>query len=136
MITKEEIIFINQLAQNYFPFEKGNVWFKNMNSEKQLEILREISNYALQAGVKESDVDAAIKKAELKKTFTPCVLIQKGNLKFQFSKILNLPQEENTKTFALFLSLFSIADERRRNEKCRNGCSHWWHANLSNHEHD
>ena len=31
----------------------------------------------------------------------------------------------------LVLALFAIADDRRRTTRCAQGCSHWWHGELS-----
>jgi hypothetical protein len=130
MIDRKESHFLNSLAQDIRSMGEGKEWFEKLPFEKQLEILREISLYAQQAGVRESDVQNAIDKSGLKATYTPCILASKGNLKIQLAKILNLPKVEYLKSFILLLSLFSVADERRRNNQCKNGCSHWWHQEL------
>ncbi|MCP4345581.1 MAG: hypothetical protein GY795_08645 [Desulfobacterales bacterium] len=127
MISNEDRLFINQLSQGIHSLEKGKIWFSSFDSDRQLDILREISNFALQAGALESDVKDAIQKSKLKPTYTPCVILLKGRLKIQISKILNLPTIEYNKIFLLTASLFSIADERRRKTKCKNKCYHWWH---------
>ena len=127
MISEENSIFINKLAQQIIDVEVGCEWFNNLDFNTQLDVLRSLSLYVLQAGAKESDVVTTIDKVKLKKTYTPCVLIQKGALKVQLNKILNLPHDEYSKIFLLLLTLFSLADERRRKTKCKNKCSHWWH---------
>jgi hypothetical protein len=130
MIENEDSKFLNCIAQGARPIEDGKDWFQDLSPEKQLEVLREISVYIQQAGAREADVPEAIEKAKIKKTFTPCVILQNGRLKMQLSKVLNLPTAEYTKAFLLLLSLLSIADKRRRNNQCKDGCSHWWHQPL------
>jgi hypothetical protein len=130
MIDSKESHFLNCLAQDIRPMEEGKAWFEKLPFEKQLEILREISVYAQQAGLRESDVQNAIAKSGLKATYTPCILASKEKLKIQLAKILDLPRVEYLRSFVLLLSLFSVADERRRNNQCKNGCSHWWHQEL------
>ncbi|GAB6098008.1 hypothetical protein JCM14469_42620 [Desulfatiferula olefinivorans] len=131
MIDKKESLFLNSLAQGIRPIREGTDWFETLSFEKQLEILREISVYAQQAGVRESDVQNAIYKSGLKSTYTPCILVSKGNLKVQLAKVLNLPKVEYIKVFILLLSLLSVADERRMNNQCKDGCSHWWHQDIN-----
>jgi hypothetical protein len=130
MIENEESKFLNSIAQGACPIEDGKDWFQDLSPEKQLEVLREISVYIQQAGARETDVPEAIEKAKMKKTFTPCVILLNGRLKMQLAKVLNLPAVEYPKAFPLLLSLLSIADKRRRNNQCKESCSHWWHQPL------
>ena len=65
--------------------------------------------------------------AGLRPTHTAAVLIVRGRLAGQLSKIVNLPDEERVKSFRLLVALLGVADKRRR-ERCRaTGCSHAWH---------
>lgn len=130
MIENEESRFLNCISQGARSIEDGKDWFQDLLPEKQLEVLREIAVYIQQAGARETDVPEAIEKARIKKTYTPCVILQNGRLKMQLAKVLNLPTVEYPKTFSLLISLLSIADERRRNNQCKDGCSHWWHQPL------
>ena len=134
MINSDQLVLLNQYAQGVRTISDGKDWFSILSSSEKLEILRELSNLILQAGANVNDVNEAIKKSGLKATFTPCVLLQKENLKVQLSKVLAFPPGEYAKAFALFLSLFSVADQRRRDTKCKSGCSHWWHKDLSDEE--
>lgn len=127
MTGSQESQFLNSLAQGICAIEEGKKWFKILSVEKQHEIIRELSIYAQQAMARNSDVQNAINKSGLKASYTPCVLARKGNLRAQLTKIVNLPRNEYEKIFILLLFLFSIADERRRRDQCKNNCSHWWH---------
>ena len=85
----------------------------------------------LQAGAREEDISLAITKSKLRATYTPCVLLSKGRLKEQMAKLLKLPPSEFIKAFFLLISLLAIADARRYCKYCQDGCSHWWHRDLS-----
>ena len=134
MINSDQLVLLNQYAQGVRTISDGKNWFSSFSSSEQFEILRELSNLILHASANINDVNTAIKKSGLKATLTPCVLLQKENLKVQLSKVLALPPGEYAKAFALFLSLFSVADKRRRDTRCKSGCSHWWHKDLSDAE--
>ena len=122
---------LNQLAQGLLKIEDGVAEFVNEDADRRRATLRKLIAFALQAGVKPADTRPGIERAGIKATDTPSVLISKGAIQVQLAKIANLPESESVKSFRLLVALFAIADERRRNEKCLNGCSHWWH-NLEN----
>ena len=124
-------IFINQIIQGIKSFNEGVNWFEMFDDKIKLDILRGLNYMMLQSGAQDSDVDLAIFESKLKPTYTPCVLLKKGRLNDQSWKILNLPASEYRKSFILFLIIFKIADERRRNLLCKGNCSHWWHKDLS-----
>ena len=110
MLSDEELIFINKIVQSIVPLEEGVDWFQSASEDKQLEILRGLYNFSIQAGDWDGDADEAIKKSKLKPTYTPCVLLRKGRLSAQLTKIVNLPTNERLKSFKLLLALFEIAD--------------------------
>lgn len=129
MIDNKMKIFLNQLAQGLISKNTGENWFTKLAPKLQLEVLRELIIYTLQAGATENDIDNAINMSKLKHTYTPCVLLKNGRLNIQLSKLVKLPAAEYLKSFSILISLFSIADSRRFNNQCKNGCSHWWHQN-------
>ncbi|XXX73574.1 DUF5958 family protein [Sorangium sp. So ce134] len=120
--------FLNRLAQGLITEEEGRLWFGGLVEGEQRDVLGKLWFFAAQAGAREGDVDNAIARAQLKPSFTPCVLLKTGRLKIQAAKVLGLPLAEYEKSFRLLSALFQIADERRRREECKDGCSHWWHT--------
>ncbi|MEV8037656.1 DUF5958 family protein [Streptomyces sp. NPDC086182] len=61
-------------------------------------------------------------------THTPAVLITRGRIDDQLGKIASLaPRDERRKAFRLLVAVLAIADGRRRERNCSNGCGHWWH---------
>ena len=124
-------IAINQIQQELISQQDAKNWFLSFPTEAQQEILQRLSYMALQAGARETDVSLAIAKSKLRPTYTPCVLLSKGRLKEQMAKLLKLPNSEFIKAFFLLISLLAIADARRYSKYCQDGCSHWWHRDLS-----
>jgi hypothetical protein len=136
----ETDIYINQLAQNIIPQQEGNVWFGDLTPDGQLDVLRRIVFFILQAGARGIDVESAINDCKLKSTYTPCQLLLKafkqepeGNklLSTQLSKLVNLPVNERHKSFVLLISLFRLAEQKKR-EKGLKPDKYWWHRDLSN----
>ncbi|MFB9577817.1 DUF5958 family protein [Streptomyces yanii] len=67
-------------------------------------------------------------RADLRPTHTPAVLITRGRINDQLGKIASLtPRDERRKAFRLLVAVLAIADGRRRERYCSNGCGHWWH---------
>jgi hypothetical protein len=130
-MTRQEEIFLNQVAQGILPLETGANWFTSLATDRQQETLRWLAAMIVQAGARTEDVSAAMDKANLKRAFTPCVQLSKGVLSSQLAKVANLPAAEFGKAFQLLMALLSIADARRRETSCANGCSHWWHQELT-----
>ena len=124
-------IAINQIQQELISQQDAKNWFLSFPTEAQKEILQRLSYMALQAGAREADVSLAIAKSKLRPTYTPCVLLSQGRLKEQMAKLLKLPASEFIKAFFLLISLLAIADARRYSKYCQDGCSHWWHRDLS-----
>jgi len=61
-------------------------------------------------------------------TDTPAVLITRGRIDQQPGKIAGLaPLDERRTAFRLLIAVLAIADARRRERYCSDGCGHWWH---------
>lgn len=73
------------------------------------------------------DGPESIRRSGIRPTHTPAVLVTRGRLSEQLTKIISLPQAERTKAFRLLVALLAVADERRRARFCAGGCSHVWH---------
>ncbi|MGH3379699.1 MAG: DUF5958 family protein [Actinoallomurus sp.] len=94
---------------------------------EQLNTLRELAAFCLQAGATSQDAQDSIRRAGIRPAHTPAVLITRGTLHGQLAKITNLPRNERTKAFTLLIAMLSIADERRRTHLCAGQCNHAWH---------
>lgn len=121
------MVFLNKLAQGIRPLEQGVDWFGRLDSTEQFAVLRDLAGFCIQSRALIDDGAEAIRRAGIRPTHTPAVLITRGHLAEQLTKIINLPQDERAKAFRLLVGLLGVADERRRARFCVRGCSHDWH---------
>lgn len=130
-MTKLEEILINKWGQKLVSFEEMEQSFHNFSEEEKKIYLTDMANLILQSKPQNIDIGDAIKRAGLKDTYTPCTLLKKNGVKlFSFEKIINLPENEQSKTFKLLLYLFQISYERRY-EIEKNDINKWWYWDLS-----
>ncbi|MFG2711997.1 DUF5958 family protein [Streptomyces goshikiensis] len=74
------------------------------------------------------DAAESSRRAGLRPRYTPAVLISRGRIDQQLGKIAGLtPLDERRKAFRLLIAVLTIADARRRERFCSDGCGHWWH---------
>ncbi|MGW5480368.1 DUF5958 family protein [Streptomyces sp. NPDC004008] len=126
-MTERDVI-LNQLAQGLRPMAQGIAWFDALSPEAQSETLRHLSHHCVQARVTADDGPESVRRAGLRPTHTPAVLITRGRIDQQLGKIAGLtPRDERRKAFRLLIAALAIADERRRELFCSDGCGHWWH---------
>ncbi len=118
---------LNRLAQGLTPLDGERAWFRSIPPADQTTILQELAAILQQAHPREDEVTRAVLLSGLKRTATPVVLIEKGVLLEQLAKIVHLPPGEAERSFVLLIHLLGVADQRRREEECAGGCSHWWH---------
>ena len=123
----DRLRLLNELSQEIIPLSDGLVWFGELSPEERRAVIRELAVLCIQAGAVTEDVAASILRAKVKRTVTPAVLLSRGSLIEQLAKVGNLPDDEMEKSFKILIALLSIADARRRNVYCRDGCTHWWH---------
>ncbi|MFE3771368.1 MULTISPECIES: DUF5958 family protein [unclassified Streptomyces] len=125
----ERDVLLNELAQGLRPMSEGIAWFDGLSEEEQSEVLRFLRHHCVQARAVAADAPESIRRAGLRPTHTPAVLISQGRIDEQLGKIAGLaPPDERRKAFRLLTAVLTIADARRRERFCSGGCSHWWHA--------
>ncbi len=120
-------IAINKIAQGIIPIEDGMEWFASENEESKSEIMRALDLCIFQSHPNEEDIENGIEKSGLKETYSPCVLIRKKPFNDVRQKVLNMSGLDQMRSFKLLITVFGVADERRRNEQCIGGCTHDWH---------
>nr|WTB35573.1 DUF5958 family protein [Streptomyces sp. NBC_00830] len=121
-------VILNELAQGLRPMSQGIKWFDGLSPEEQSETLRFLCHHCVQARAVTEDGPESIRRAGLRPTHTPAVLITRGRIDQQLGKIAGLaPLDERLKAFRLLIAVLAIADERRRERFCSDGCGHWWH---------
>ncbi|MET9348387.1 DUF5958 family protein [Streptomyces termitum] len=125
----ERDVLLNELAQGLRPMARGLAWFDGLAPDAQSEVLVFLRHHCLQARAVTEDAPESVRRAGLRPTHTPAVLLSRGRIDEQLGKIAALvPPDERRKAFRLLVALLSVADARRRARFCSTGCSHWWHA--------
>ena len=120
-------LHLNQIAQGHITIKKGIDWFNSHDLNEKKEIIQTLSEILTQAHPTNNEIENGIEISKLKPTYTPCVLMAEKQFNEAVATIRNLPENELGKTFELWISIFSIADKRRRNTECIGGCAHEWH---------
>jgi len=119
---------LNRVAQDRLPFADAVRWFESLGEAEQEPWLKTIAFMCHQAHPHREEIDTAIMLAELKPTFTPCVMLRAAaQPEHALDRIAILPADERQKAFRLVFALYCVADTRRRQTQCRDGCSHEWH---------
>ncbi|MFE2528989.1 DUF5958 family protein [Streptomyces sp. NPDC059382] len=125
----ERDVLLNELAQGLRPMSQGIEWFDALDPEEQSEALLFLHQHCVQARVTTEDGPESVRRVGLRPTHTPAVLITRGRIEHQLGKIASLtPLDERRKAFRLLVAVLAIADGRRRERFCSDGCGHWWHG--------
>ncbi|MCF3143362.1 hypothetical protein IQ293_08910 [Streptomyces platensis] len=128
-VVNERDVLLNELAQGLRPMSEGIEWFDGLDQEEQSDVLLFLRHHCVQACAVAEDAPESIRRAGLRSTHTPAVLISRGRIDEQLGKIAGLaPLDERRKAFRLLIAVLSIADARRRERFCSGGCGHWWHG--------
>ena len=102
-------------------------WFDGLNQQQKNQTLIKARICLDQSNPNEQILNDALEKVPLKPTMTPIVIFKTNNFKNALHKIASLPENENRKTFITLISIFKVADTKRRITWCKDGCSHEWH---------
>ena len=118
---------INKIAQGLISLDEGLAWYDESEADSRNEIMKALDLCIFQSHPTKEDVEKGIKKSGLKETYSPCVLARIKPFNEARQKLLNMPEPDRRRGFILFLSIFSVADKRRRETCCKDGCAHEWH---------
>ncbi|MBU2569018.1 MAG: hypothetical protein KJ725_03085 [Gammaproteobacteria bacterium] len=118
---------INKLAQGLLPLDDGLAWYDESDTESRNKIMKALDLCIFQSHPTNEDIEEGIKNSGLKETYSPCVLVRNKPFNDARKKVLNMPEPDRRRSFILFLSIFGVADKRRRETQCKGGCSHEWH---------
>lgn len=123
----EHELMINKLAQGLVPREEGQAWFRAATPDCRVQIMRALDYCLFQAHPTPAEIQEGIDLSGLKDTYSPCVVAVKKPLGEARQTILRMVGLDQQRGFELWLSVFSVADKRRRESDCKVGCSHEWH---------
>jgi hypothetical protein len=123
----ERELKINEIAQGLVSLDEGLKWFDGETVDSRADIMRSLDLCVFQSHPSIDDIEQGIKKSGLEESYSPCVLIRKKPLNQVGQKILEMPELDLRRSFILLISVFSVADLRRRETQCKDGCTHDWH---------
>jgi hypothetical protein len=126
----EDEILVNKYGQGLISIEQLTESFHLLALSQKKLFLNDILYLIMQSKPKEEDIQLAIEESKLKPTYTPCILLKKGVANYNLQKLVELPEAEMEKVFALLISLFKIA-YKRRFEMEKNNPNKWWYWDLS-----
>lgn len=66
-------------------------------------------------------------RSRLRDTYSPCVVVLRKHFNEARQKVLSMSELDQRRAFQLFVSIFAVADARRRTVQCRDGRTHEWH---------
>lgn len=115
---------VNEIAQELRTIDDGAAWFSGLSQARRQEVLREVAGYAMQAHITAADGRAGVAPSGVKPTANPSVMICMDPPRTGFA---NLPADECLKAFRVLVSVFTVADTRRRKTYCKGICGHAWH---------
>ncbi|MFF9011243.1 DUF5958 family protein [Streptomyces goshikiensis] len=118
---------VNGIAQELCTLDDGVAWFTGLTPARRQEVLQETTGYVMQAHITAADGHAGVAQSGVKPTANPAVMICMNPPRYGFS---SLPADEHIKAFRVLVSVFAVADTRRRQTHCKGTCTHTWH-NLS-----
>ncbi len=131
MLPIEKAILLNKYGQGLIKNTLLLDKFLALVLEEKRNYLRDIISLIIQSKAKDENIETAITESNLKPTFTPCVLLRKGISNQNLQRIVELPENELSKSFILFLELFKVA-YRKRFDIEKNDPAKWWYWDLSN----
>lgn len=133
-MTFEEEILLNKYGQGLISPLILIDEFNEKDLPSKRNYLEDIIYYfILQSKAVESDISTAIEMSGLKHTYTPCIMIRKGLDSHNLELIAKLPNNEISKVFILFISIFKVAYQRKFLTE-KNNPNKWWYWDLSNEE--
>ncbi|MEU5145669.1 MULTISPECIES: DUF5958 family protein [Streptomyces] len=99
-------------------------WFSALSPVGRETVLREVAGYAMQAHITAADGREGVARSGVKPRANPSVMICMDPPRYGFA---GLPADEHVKAFRVLVSVFSVADTRRRLTYCKGTCGHAWH---------
>ncbi|MET7828916.1 DUF5958 family protein [Streptomyces sp. NPDC005386] len=115
---------VNEIAQGLRTLDSGVGWFSGLAPKGQQEVLQEVAGYAMQAHITSADGRVGVAWSGVKPTVNPSVMICMDPPRYVFA---GLPAAEHVTAFRVLVSVFAVADTRRRDTYCKGACGHVWH---------
>ncbi len=123
-LQRETERIVNEIAQGLRTLDDGVAWFTGLSLAHRQEVLRDVAGYAMQAHITAAGGRAGVTQSGVKPTANPSVMICMDPPRYGFAR---LPADEHVTAFRVLVSVFTVADTRRRQTYCNGTCGHTWH---------
>ncbi|MFI8404927.1 DUF5958 family protein [Streptomyces sp. NPDC085463] len=123
-LRRETERVVNEIAQGLRTLDTGVSWFSDLAPTRQQTVLQEVAGYAMQAHITAADGRAGVARSGVKPTANPSIMICMDLPRHGFA---GLPSAEHVNAFQVLVSVFAVADTRRRETYCKGACGHAWH---------
>ncbi|WP_406300622.1 DUF5958 family protein [Streptomyces sp. NBC_00618] len=123
-LRREAERVVNEVAQELRTLDDGTSWFSALSSVGRQAVLQEVVGYVMQAHITAADGREGVARSGVKPTANPSAMICMDPPRYGFAA---LPANEHVKAFRVLVSVFSVADTRRRRTHCKGTCGHTWH---------
>ncbi|POY39381.1 hypothetical protein C3K47_02475 [Solitalea longa] len=121
-------ILLNSYSQDKISKTELLTWFTALPEIEKKDVLTSLSWFIENVHPTNDEIHLGINSSGLKNTYTAAILLANNTFNIAFRKILDLPASENQKSFEFLISIFKIADHRRRTFECKGYCNHEWHC--------
>ena len=124
-----DLLYLNQVAQGVHSMDDLVSLIREHGADAGRDVVWRISFMADQAGATAEDASPAIANAGINSDFSPSWLPSGGPFRIPIdtSKIAD---DQIASELRFLISLYTIADNRRRVECGAPNCQHWWHQDL------
>ncbi|WP_372459846.1 DUF5958 family protein [Streptomyces anatolicus] len=123
-LRREAERVVNEVAQELRTLDEGASWFSALSPAGRQAVLQEVAGYAMQAHITAADGREGVTRSGVKPTANPSVMMCMDPPRYGFAA---LPADEHVTAFRVLVSVFSLADTRRRQTYCEGTCGHAWH---------
>ncbi|MFI8103811.1 DUF5958 family protein [Streptomyces sp. NPDC086023] len=117
-------VVVNGVAQGLRSLDDAVAWFSGLSPAHRETVLRDVAGYAMQAHITPADGREGVLRSGVKPTANPAVMVCLDPPRYGFHR---LPPDEHVRAFRVLVSVFAVADARRRETYCKGACGHPWH---------
>lgn len=134
MMSIEDQIFINKLAQGRVEMSSGLDWFSSLDEESRHLCLQEIGVMILNASPRKDEIENACRLSGLKPTTNAVRSLLENEITVGLHRLTQLGGRSSRDGFLLSILLLGVSDRRRKDSAPLDLVNHWWHRDLDREE--
>lgn len=120
---------LNRVAQQRDSMTSLLEWFGELEFAERIDVLNTMQLMVVQSHPTNQEYSQAARNSKLgrKNARIQLLLDDTCQEREKIGRLFNCSKEEQEAVLTLAIELFALADKRRRDTDCRDGCDHWWH---------